>query len=444
MSKTEEFPGFYFIEHTDASPYKTFIEVGDISHPERRLQLGFRAPSPQDIEDESYQTLTKDSLLVDSYELRGLEQTDNCRLPPAKLIAKLLRTLGILKGKSLSDIYLSYDIAANIAGVQRFYKHSEETHWQSLDSVSIVRECEVLRTCGWQFQMRGIKIPHVMLHDPEPVPFMEEWRDNIGSMANAVPWLMENWEPAYNATGVHFHGGHRWMWNWSPSTEVLMIHTTEQGEHGAIRYQITLNQIIRYDGPSEHWYTIYRPFLGQIWNDPSQLAITWMKTQEVIVQSYHERGAIPLNKRELVLRVERLLGQAPIGAYPLIKFSLPVSGRSINRKERVTTEQAMAYSDLIHQLKITSDGASFVDHHMPSYWALRANIAKFCEVMGWLKDWTEDNAPYPRGMYHDEIDRLLDMGEFHAAALLQTFLHEQGDIACARGAIRLRRGMPDQ
>ena len=436
--------GFYFIEFSNAAPGQQYIEVGDIDHPERRLRLNFRWALDGEIAEEKSAALKKGDVLISEYVLNGLEQTDGCRLTPSQLVVKLIRMLGLLLGSSLSRMYVHYDVVGKVEGLNRYVEHDEESAWQSLARTKIIDDVNAINACGWIFEMRGKTTPLVLLHDPEPVEFMPEWLDNIGSMANAIPWLQENWKHNYNATGVHFHNGHRWMWNWSPSTQVLMVHTTEQGEHGAIRYEIVLNQIIRFDGPSSHWYTIYRPFVGLNVGITPRLDVAWLKTQQVTVQSFSERSAIPINKREMVLRAERLLGQSPIGAYPLIKFSLPVNGRSIKRDERIDSHQAAAYSDLIHQIKITSDGTAFVDHHMPAYWALRAQIEKFCRVMGWLDAWPEGSAPYPRGMYHDESDRLLEMGEFHAAALAYTFLHEQGDIAHAREVIRLRRGMPDQ
>lgn len=424
--------GYYRIDFQQEREM-SHIGVHVTDHPARRLTLRFRQngePELNAFEDFNSEAYPKETVFITEVLVNTLDPQDEAGLTPTELVFKLLRTLGFYSHRRLHHIAICKELAwgGDFEGLPlALTKDHPGMPFAIVDTDFILKANQLMWSASWRFGATPNCPPAISIHDPEPVEFQDEWLDNVGSMANAIPWLREHWTANVAATGQTFQNGVYWHWHWSPLGEMLMVHTKEQGKYGHIWYEITDNEMKRYDGPGREWAQTYRPFAlsGGVSMQPH-----WLLTREVKIHTYQHEKMVPLSKREAFTRLERRLVQAPLGAFPLAQFNIQLNGRGFNKGVRLTKEETEVYREVLRMLEITTQTVTFNEIHLPSYWALAVVLRKLCLIR------FPDDPNYFKQLIRDEVERLVEMGEREAAAMVFTFLHENGTLEKGRQYIR--------
>lgn len=427
VNKTD---GFYRIDFQQQREL-SFISVCEVDHPERILKLQYRQKGEPELDAvDSYrpEDYAERAVFITAVLENTIERNDNCRLSTGDLIIKMLRTLGFYSHRRLAEIYIHGEIAWNreFEGLSKAVMEGTVDAFSALDTKYILKFNNNLWACGWRFDATTACPPAIATHDPEPVDFREEWLDNVGSMANAIPWLRKHWEANVAATGQTFQNNVYWHWHWAPLNEMLTVHTKEQGKYGHIWYEITDNEMKRYDGPSRDWASTYRPFASRSGLGP----LTWELTREIKIHTHQHAELVPLSKREAFMRLERRLVQSPMGAFPLAQFNIQLNGRGFNKGLQLTDEEIKVCREVLYMLEVTTQTVPFNDIHMPTYWAFANALRMLCAIR------FPDDPNYFKQLVRDETERLVEMGERESAAMMFTFLHENGELQKGRNFIR--------
>lgn len=120
----------------------------------------------------------------------------------------------------------------------------------------------------------------VLTHDPEEVEFREEWMDaTTQMMLNAVFEIPKMWTSNINASGMVVRDSQtEWVWNYSPSTEILIIHVHDRANKKHSQWEVTRELAIHFTGTDRENGTHYRSFINH------EGGRQWHVTRKVIVQ----------------------------------------------------------------------------------------------------------------------------------------------------------------
>lgn len=421
--------GYYRIDFNQTREM-SFIGAHVVGHGEHALTLRFRQNGESElneIEGFNSEAYPKETVFITEVLKNTLDPKDENALTPAEVIFKLIRVLGFYSHRRLHHIAIEKELAWDgvFEGLpMALTKDHPGLPFAIVDPEFIIKANNEITRRGWRFDATSNCPPAITIHDPEPVDFQEEWLDNVGSMANAIPWLRKHWQSNIAATGQTYQNGSYWHWHWAPLSDMLIVHTKEQGKYGHIWYEITDNEMKRYDGPGREWASTYRPFAVE-GGVPH-----WELTREIKIHTYQHNDLVPLSKREAFLRLERRLAQSPLGAFPLAQFNIQLNGRGFNKSVRLTDEEAAICREVVYMLAVSTQSVAFHDMHMPTYWALATALRKLAAIR------FPDDPNYFGQLVRDEMERLVEMGEREAAALMFTFLHEQGPIDKGRAFVR--------
>ncbi len=407
----------------------SYINVHEVGHIGLGITLRFRQNGESELNEfEGFdsEAYPKETVFITEILQNTLHTNENT-LTPAEFVFKLLRVLGFYTHRRLHHIAIEKELAWSGAfeGLPlALTKDHPGLPFAIIDAEFIMKANKEIMRRGWRFDATTKCPPAITIHDPEPVDFQDEWLDNVGSMANAIPWLRKHWESNIAATGQTFQNGVYWHWHWAPLNDMLMVHTKEQGKYGHIWYEITDNEMKRYDGPGREWAQTYRPF------STADGIPHWELTREVKIHTYQHNDLVPLSKREAFMRLERRLVQSPLGAFPLAQFNMQLNGRGFNKSARLTEEEGAICREVVYMLAVSTQSVAFHDMHMPTYWALAKALRKLAAVR------FPDDPNYFGQLVRDEMERLVEMGERESAAMMFTFLHEEGTIDKGRAFVR--------
>lgn len=409
----------------------SYIGIHEVGHKGLGITLRFRQngePELNEIGGFNNEDYPKETVFITEVLQTTLHIVEDS-LTPAEFAFKMLRVLGFYSHRRLHHIAIEKGLAHS-----RFFeglplalskdKDRPELPFAMVDPEFVIKANKEIWSRGWRFDATNNCPPAITIHDPEPLEFQEEWLDNVGSMANAIPWLRKYWESNIAATGQTFQNGVYWHWHWTPLNDMLTVHTKEQGKYGHIWYEITDNEMKRYDGAGREWPSTYRPFAVE-GGVPH-----WELTREIKIHTYQHNDLVPLSKREAFMRLERRLVQAPMGAFPLAQFNMQLNGRGFNKSVRLTDEEAAICREVVYMLAVSTQTVAFHDMHMPTYWALATALRKLAAIR------FPDDPNYFGQLVRDEMERLVEMGERASAAMMFTFLHEQGTIDKGRAFVR--------
>lgn len=120
----------------------------------------------------------------------------------------------------------------------------------------------------------------VLTHDPEEVEFREEWMDTTTQMMlNAVFEIPKMWTSNINASGMVVRDSQtEWVWNYSPSTEILIIHVHDRANKKHSQWEVTRELAIHFTGTDRENGTHYRSFINH------EGGRQWHVTRKVVVQ----------------------------------------------------------------------------------------------------------------------------------------------------------------
>jgi len=267
--------------------------------------------------------------------------------------------------------------------------------------------------------------------DPNLVPFQESWRDNTGSIANAIFWLKKNWTKQLNAQGdfVDAHG-RRWFWNYGWMTGILLVHINGSREC----WEIDSEKMLHCADGNREYATIYRPFFsaqrfGESLYDKGEPVVTWEKTREFRVIKNHHENLIPLYLETAYNNMRRMLDQHPLGQFPQVKLGgllfdkELVSATSVSKTAPLTREQALAYSELLKQINFlkNADYRLYEEHHIHSYTALMKFIGEFNVSL--VPQWNSESK-IKMGLF-EEMNRLCREGHPKDAAIVDALGFER-------------------
>lgn len=120
----------------------------------------------------------------------------------------------------------------------------------------------------------------VLTHDPEEVTFQEEWIDTTTQMMlNAVFEIPKMWTSNINASGMVVRDSQtEWVWNYSPSTEILIIHVRDRANKKHSQWEVTKELAIHFAGSDRENGTHYRSFINH------EGGRQWHVTRKVVIQ----------------------------------------------------------------------------------------------------------------------------------------------------------------
>lgn len=223
-----------------------------------------------------------------------------------------------------------------------------------------------------------------MKADPNLVPFRDEWLDNLGGMANAVFWLKKNWsstEYAHAQGERILEDGSRWLWNYSPITDHLLVHTWGGTDHKS--YHVTGSKMVMANDIEDANAAIYRPFPvteDGTWNKDGDLKVVWLNTRRIEVIKSHHFERCPITIGQANSNMHMVFQRSKLGQFPHIELSTLLteiprqSGRDIMVSNAIIKNYNALYS---HFKLLTETRKSFEDFHMHSYEALVSLIIEF-------------------------------------------------------------------
>lgn len=210
--------------------------------------------------------------------------------------------------------------------------------------------------------------------DPNLVPYMEEWTDNTGGMANAIFWLAKNWTSGLNAQGDRLMpDGARWIWNYAPATRRLLVVIPGTKKS----YEIDVEKIIEIKDGNREMATYYRPFFearAYGMNTHSLFGVpivTWLVTRRVEIVKEHHPNRTPLYLDDALAALYVRLEDKPCLEFPHVRFGDLLVGNFGYERQPLNNAQVKAHSALIQHLSmLATANRPFEEHHMYSYRAL--------------------------------------------------------------------------
>lgn len=257
-----------------------------------------------------------------------------------------------------------------------------------------------------------------MKADPNLVPYRQEWTDNLGGMANAIFWLEKHWKSDLNAQGDRvMSDGTRWFWNYSPSTDLLLVHIA--GTHK--NYEIDREKMVVVGVEGRAMGQIYRPFFsarayGMPTYEHGLPVVEWLLTREVKIVKNHHPDRFPLYLGGATKTLYKLLLDSPLAQFPQVRLhNLLVGTTAAEHKTLMSHECVVAYSNLLNQMRtVKRTTVLFQDFHVHSYWELLNALRAFNRIV----DPVQDTDAYYAAEQETEIQRLLDEGHETSAAIV--------------------------
>lgn len=190
--------------------------------------------------------------------------------------ATVLRVVSLYTSFALRKFYLAKEI------VKYF---SEDTITSApneinLPAVKVEDTLRLSKAAAEVFDVTCTNMFAVLTHDPEEVAFQESWMDTTTQMMlNAVFDIPKMWTSNINASGVVTRDEHTdWVWNYSPSTEILIIHVHDRTNKKHSQWEVTRDLAIHFTGTDRENGTHYRSFINH------EGGRQWHVTRKVIVQ----------------------------------------------------------------------------------------------------------------------------------------------------------------
>ena len=229
--------------------------------------------------------------LVNTYTLKGfiqrevqfviLDGMDTDAMIPSPFTdsfqALLLRVASLYTGYPLRKFALAGDLGSTWFDDATILTNVGALNMPSVNATETLRLDKVASeiyevTCNGMYA--------VMTHDPEEVEFREEWMDpTSGMMLNAVFEIPKMWTSNINASGMVVRDSQtEWVWNYSPSTEILIIHVHDRANKKHSQWEVSRDLAIHFTGSDRENGTHYRSFINR------QGGRQWHVTRKVVVQ----------------------------------------------------------------------------------------------------------------------------------------------------------------
>lgn len=229
--------------------------------------------------------------LVNTYTLKGFTQReiqfvildgmDTDAMIPSPFTdsfqALLLRVASLYTGYPLRKFALAGDLGSTWFDDATILTNVGALNMPSVNATETLRLDKVASeiyevTCNGMYA--------VMTHDPEEVEFCEEWMDpTSGMMLNAVFEIPKMWTSNINASGMVVRDSQtEWVWNYSPSTEMLIIHAHDRANNKHSQWEVSKDLAIHFTGSDRENGTHYRSFVNR------QGGRQWHVTRKVVVQ----------------------------------------------------------------------------------------------------------------------------------------------------------------
>lgn len=229
--------------------------------------------------------------LVNTYTLKGfiqreiqfviLDGMDTDAMIPSPFTdsfqALLLRVASLYTGYPLRKFALAGDLGSTWFDDATILTNVGALNMPSVNATETLRLDKVASeiyevTCNGMYA--------VMTHDPEEVEFREEWMDpTSGMMLNAVFEIPKMWTSNINASGMVVRDSQtEWVWNYSPSTEMLIIHVHDRANKKHSQWEVSRDLAIHFTGSDRENGTHYRSFINR------QGGRQWHVTRKVVVQ----------------------------------------------------------------------------------------------------------------------------------------------------------------
>lgn len=190
--------------------------------------------------------------------------------------ATVLRVTSLYTGYALRKFHIANELVKYFSE----YVITDVPNEYNLPAVKVEETLQFSKAAAEVFAVTCANMYAILTHDPEEVDFQEEWMDRTsGMMLNAVFEIPKMWTSNINASGWVGRGSElEWVWNYSPSTEMLLIHVHDRANKKHSQWEVTRELAIHFNGNNRDNATHYRSFIDH--NGKRQ----WHVTRQVIIQ----------------------------------------------------------------------------------------------------------------------------------------------------------------
>lgn len=190
--------------------------------------------------------------------------------------ATVLRVASLYTSFALRKFYLANEIG-------KYFSEDTITDAPNEINLPAVKVEETLRlskAAAEVFEVTCTGMYAILTHDPEELAFEQSWMDaTTQMMVNAVFDIPKIWKANINASGMVVREAQtEWVWNYSPSTEVLIIHVHDRGNKKFSQWEVTKELAIHFTGTDRENGTHYRSFINHVGGRE------WHVTRKVVVQ----------------------------------------------------------------------------------------------------------------------------------------------------------------
>lgn len=190
--------------------------------------------------------------------------------------ATVLRVTSLYTGYALRKFHIANELVKYFSE----YTISDVPNEYNLPAVKVKETLEASKAAAEVFDVTCTNMYAILTHDPEEVTFQEEWMDTTTQMMlNAVFEIPKMWTSNINASGMVVRDSQtEWVWNYSPSTEILIIHVHDRANKKHSQWEVTRELAIHFTGTDRENGTHYRSFINH------EGGRQWHVTRKVIVQ----------------------------------------------------------------------------------------------------------------------------------------------------------------
>jgi hypothetical protein len=190
--------------------------------------------------------------------------------------ATVLRVTSLYTGYALRKFHIANELVKYFSE----YTISDVPNEYNLPAVKVKETLEASKAAAEVFDVTCTNMYAILTHDPEDVTFQEEWMDTTTQMMlNAVFEIPKMWTSNINASGMVVRDSQtEWVWNYSPSTEILIIHVRDRANKKHSQWEVTKELAIHFTGNDRENGTHYRSFINH------EGGRQWHVTRKVVIQ----------------------------------------------------------------------------------------------------------------------------------------------------------------